>query len=279
MPDPTNLAAFGILDPEPIDTSPAREPLVAQVGDQLIVFPTDWPQCVAADSGKRRCRGAVAGVEGYEGWEDYYVPELDGKVCALLTSWEDSLILQRCEKHAEKDAKTLLAPEWVYFNPADHASLVRRQYRRIIWTPAGLRKSTGHSTPVARHQPALDDKLAELLIKAAELRATPPTVTTALYRYYDAQDRLLYVGITDNLIGRTMDHVQRSSWSEFATRATIERYPTRKEADEAERAAITAERPLFNAQYQDTPETHRRLVEYLIEQGRTDLLVAKVSRG
>lgn len=259
------------LVPEP------PKPLVAEVGNQLIVFPVAWPKCVAARPGGRRCSLPLAGQVKYQGWTDYYVPELDGEVPALQTAREDSLILQRCEQHADKDIETLLAPEWVYFNPTDHADLVR-PCQRTIWTPAGLRVVNG-GTEVPSGQPAADGELAELLVEAAQMRATLPAVTTALYRYYDDADRLLYIGITDHLIGRTLDHVQGSSWAEFATRATIERHPTRKDAEDAERAAIKAEGPLFNSQHQDTPEARRRLVEYLIEQRRTDLLVAKVSRG
>lgn len=254
------------------------KPLVAQVGDQIIVFPEEWPRCVAANSRKRRCTGGLRGQMNYWGWFSYYVPELGGKVSTLQTNDQESLILQRCSGHMDDDVKTLLAPEWVYFNPSEHADLVR-PHRRTVWTPEGLRTVTGSSPAPSVEPSAPNDELAELLIKAAELRASPPSVTTALYRYYDTEDRLLYVGITDNLIVRTLDHVQGSSWAEFATRATIERHPTRKEAEDAERAAIKAERPLFNSQHQDTPEARRRLVEYLIEQGRTDLLVAKVSRG
>lgn len=105
-----------------------------------------------------------------------------------------------------------------------------------------------------------------------------PPRTPALYRYYDERDRLLYIGITDELTGRVSDHVDGSSWMDFSARSTITRYADRKEAATAEVEAIKAERPLFNKQHNNTPEARRRLVEYLVERDRLDLLAPAVSR-
>jgi hypothetical protein len=102
---------------------------------------------------------------------------------------------------------------------------------------------------------------------------------TALYRYFDADDLLLYIGVSDRLRIRTGDHIAGSSWMDFAVRSTIERHPTRAVALETEESAIKAEHPLFNHQHNDTPEARRRLVEYLVSHDRLDLLVPAVSRG
>lgn len=102
---------------------------------------------------------------------------------------------------------------------------------------------------------------------------------TFLYRFYDAKDELLYVGITDNLIERTFSHARASTWMEFAVRSTIERHAKRRDAEEAEVAAIRGERPLFNLAYNDDTDGDRRVVDYLIEHDRRDLLRADVSRG
>lgn len=106
-----------------------------------------------------------------------------------------------------------------------------------------------------------------------------PMGTTALYRYFDDQDRLLYVGITSDLTIRTRNHMKASDWMDFAVRSTIERYASRPEAEAAEHKAIAEETPIFNARGNAIPEARRRVVDYLIEQERADLLVAKVSRG
>jgi excinuclease UvrABC nuclease subunit len=103
--------------------------------------------------------------------------------------------------------------------------------------------------------------------------------STFLYRFYDADDVLLYVGVTDSLTDRTSSHALASSWMEFAVRSTIERYKTRHDAEEMEVAAIRGERPLFNLAYNDDPESDRRLVDYLIEHDRRDLLAPVLSRG
>ncbi|MEV1315447.1 hypothetical protein AB0J14_05100 [Micromonospora arborensis] len=106
-----------------------------------------------------------------------------------------------------------------------------------------------------------------------------PETPTALYFWYDASDVLLYIGITGDLATRQTSHAKRSSWSEFADHSKIRRFPSRPEAESAEKSAIEAERPLFNRQHNDTPEARQRLVAYLVEHGRMDLLAPAVSRG
>lgn len=111
-------------------------------------------------------------------------------------------------------------------------------------------------------------------------RSRPRTnKSTFLYRYFDEDDELLYIGITDNLADRTHEHAWSSSWMDFAVRSTIERYKTRKEAEELEVQAIRSERPLFNMAHNDAPGAERRLIDYLIDHDRRDLLAVAVSRG
>jgi hypothetical protein len=62
----------------------------------------------------------------------------------------------------------------------------------------------------------------------------------------------------------------------LAARLTIDRSPA---AESAEIQAIKAEKLLFNGAHNNSPEAGRRLVEYLIDRGRTDLLAPAVSRG
>jgi predicted GIY-YIG superfamily endonuclease len=95
---------------------------------------------------------------------------------------------------------------------------------------------------------------------------------TRLYRWYDADDRLLYVGVTVNLADRQNSHAKRSSWAVFAARSTVETFATRDLAEAAEAEAIEVERPLFNSVHNDTPEARQRLVVYLLEKDRLDLL-------
>jgi hypothetical protein len=109
-------------------------------------------------------------------------------------------------------------------------------------------------------------------------KATEVT-NTALYRWYDAEGVLLYIGITDQLSARHRSHAKKSSWSDFAASSTVERFPTREAALDGERLAIQEERPLFNHVHNDAPDAQQRLVEYLVRHDRLDLLAPAVSRG
>jgi len=99
-----------------------------------------------------------------------------------------------------------------------------------------------------------------------------PAVPTGLYRWYDEDDAFLYAGITNNVGKRQDAHIADSSWTEFATRSTVERFLSRPDAERAEVAAIKSEHPLFNRQHNDTPEARQRLADYLLSKGRPDLL-------
>lgn len=96
-------------------------------------------------------------------------------------------------------------------------------------------------------------------------------VRTALYRYYDDTGRLLYIGITGDLSSRENGHVRSSLWMQIVASSTVERHPGREDALAAERLAIETEHPLFNRQYNDTPEARARLKDYLKEIRRMDL--------
>jgi hypothetical protein len=70
---------------------------------------------------------------------------------------------------------------------------------------------------------------------------------TALYRHFDANGDLLYIGISKDPEGRWMAHRgNREPWIHQAARRTDEWYNSRPEALTAEAKAIRAERPPFN---------------------------------
>jgi predicted GIY-YIG superfamily endonuclease len=70
---------------------------------------------------------------------------------------------------------------------------------------------------------------------------------TALYRLYDSEDRLLYVGVTIDTKRRLDEHRRGKSWWPQVTRKTIEWFDTRTLAQEAEDVAIRDEKPTFDA--------------------------------
>lgn len=73
---------------------------------------------------------------------------------------------------------------------------------------------------------------------------------TALYRLYDTDGALLYVGITHNLEERWGDHRYWKAWWHLVHRKEVEWFPDRPSALAAERAAVQAEGPRFD-------KTHR----------------------
>jgi len=75
-----------------------------------------------------------------------------------------------------------------------------------------------------------------------------------LYRWWDADDRLLYVGKSISLFARIESHRNRSRFFDEATKMTIERYPDQLSLAEAEVRAIRSERPPYNV-------AHNREVE------------------
>jgi len=81
---------------------------------------------------------------------------------------------------------------------------------------------------------------------------------TALYRFYDADDCLLYVGITDNPRARFKKHAAEKSWWGKVSTREIEWLSSRHEAEVAELTAIYRERPLHNVQGNFTREIGRR---------------------
>ncbi len=77
--------------------------------------------------------------------------------------------------------------------------------------------------------------------------------TTALYRHYDADGTLLYVGIALSPIARLCEHRDGSAWYDRIATVKIARYPSREDALAAESEAIRTERPLHNVVGNDAP--------------------------
>jgi predicted GIY-YIG superfamily endonuclease len=71
-------------------------------------------------------------------------------------------------------------------------------------------------------------------------------MTTYVYRLWDADDQLLYIGISKSAINRLHQHLQQQPWAEQIVKQTIQRCYTREEAVHVERQAIKNEKPLHN---------------------------------
>lgn len=75
----------------------------------------------------------------------------------------------------------------------------------------------------------------------------------ALYRFYDGEAALLYVGITHNPAARWKTHRDRKPWWMDIASIAVQWYPDRKSALAAEIVAIRAELPRHNVQHIPRP--------------------------
>lgn len=71
-------------------------------------------------------------------------------------------------------------------------------------------------------------------------------MNTTLYRYFDSDGRLLYVGITKNLFQRQDQHSRTQPWWHEVATATFQHLDNRDSALFAETAAIARELPKYN---------------------------------
>jgi predicted GIY-YIG superfamily endonuclease len=71
----------------------------------------------------------------------------------------------------------------------------------------------------------------------------------ALYRTYDADGCLLYVGISKSVMVRLSQHSRTASWFEKVATVTLEWFDSRAKAERAEIETIERENPLHNISY------------------------------
>lgn len=67
-----------------------------------------------------------------------------------------------------------------------------------------------------------------------------------LYRFFDSQGTLLYVGISCDWMGRLKQHSTRADFYSAVAGMTLERFPDREAVLKAEIEAIQKEDPLYN---------------------------------
>lgn len=109
----------------------------------------------------------------------------------------------------------------------------------------------------------------------------PDDEPTALYRLYDADDVLLYLGISFSPEWRWGQHKNDKHWAHLVVRRTVEWYETRTAALAEEDRATAIEKPLYDSSWRKTsvvdkptwrdPEGQQRVENDLseaIEQGR-----------
>lgn len=77
-------------------------------------------------------------------------------------------------------------------------------------------------------------------------RPAPSPGPTHLYRHFDADGTLLYVGISLGVMHRLAQHMSGSPWTAEIARVEVMRFETRAEALRVEREAIQIEKPRHN---------------------------------
>ncbi len=88
---------------------------------------------------------------------------------------------------------------------------------------------------------------------------------TDLYRFYSAENELLYVGVSWNVESRWHDHLCKKEWWPDVERATIEHFSTRHAAECAEKQAIRREFPIWNIAHND--EGDQEYIDILVGSG------------
>lgn len=76
-----------------------------------------------------------------------------------------------------------------------------------------------------------------------------------LYRWFDKEGNLLYIGISTNAYGRAKQHKTTAKWWPNAANMTVVSYPSREDVEAAEKDAIRTEKPKFNIRHQLIPKT------------------------
>lgn len=64
-----------------------------------------------------------------------------------------------------------------------------------------------------------------------------------LYRHYDSDGTLLYVGVAVNAVRRTREHIKRSDWYDEISRIEIEKFSDRNAALNAEEVRKAGGKP------------------------------------
>ena len=72
---------------------------------------------------------------------------------------------------------------------------------------------------------------------------------TSLYRHFDNNGKLLYIGISLSFLNRLGQHAEHAHWFNSIKRVEVEHFETRNDALIAELDAIVKEKPAYNIQH------------------------------
>lgn len=108
-------------------------------------------------------------------------------------------------------------------------------------------------------------RLPAAVMEMAQMSRVEASGETALYRHFSGEERLLYVGITNNYARRAGEHSDDKPWWTQVRRSTVEMFPSRKAAEVAEKRAIEREHPQYNDIYNGRPRVPRRKVDLRVD--------------
>lgn len=162
----------------------------------------------------------------------------------------------------------------LYASLADPPSFSRNRisecHREAPWWPLVDPKHTMITSysDIAQAQRGLARVLQER--RSSHSRSVAVERPCALYRHYDVEGTLLYIGITYQQSQRDTHHRMTSAWVMFAERSESQWFRTRADAADAEVAAIQEEVPIFNRGHAPAGRDDR-VLDYLQAAGRMDL--------
>lgn len=79
-----------------------------------------------------------------------------------------------------------------------------------------------------------------------------------LYRHFDEQGELLYIGISLSAMARLGQHKRTSEWVDQISTMTIEKYNSREELKVAEKLAVAHEKPKYNIKLQAKERSNKK---------------------
>lgn len=100
-----------------------------------------------------------------------------------------------------------------------------------------------------------------------------------LYRFFDDEGVLLYVGITEAPLVRLDGHAAVQPWWHLVATASYEHFPTRAQARDAEVAAIQSEQPAFNVADNGNRALSERLAGWEARMNRRAIAAARALWG
>jgi|TARA_R100000084_G_scaffold88954_1_gene42999 hypothetical protein len=104
-------------------------------------------------------------------------------------------------------------------------------------------------------------------------------VDYVLYRAYDDNEKLLYVGQSTSVMSRLKHHIKSSEWSGMVSNITLQRFKNERQLFRAELKAIQEEKPVYNRSHNRTYRQKIVELRLKIKQMQDEIRTLKVRDG